>query len=420
MILRVKTPNGMIELVNLPKDSVVLVDGAVVSVAGPGGGKPVVITVTAGTHTVMVKRDGIEISEDEVTVQADGKETFSVRFVASTKPAHELPKDDAADSTRTARKDARPDASPAIKTPSSRDSITNLIGMTLKLIPAGEFLMGSPDSDKDAGIDEKPQHRVRISKPFYLGVYEVTQAQYKAVTENSNFPPNGDGKDKVAGQLTDQYPVAGVSWFDAVIFCNKLSDKEGKKPFYEIDDRYIRVPDWNGPGYRLPTEAEWEYACRANASTPTLYSFGDDAAQLDEHGWFGFNSSRAHPVGKKKPNGFGLHDMHGNVSEWCWDWYGEGFYKQSREDDPTGPAGGPAPGLTRVFRGGGFYDGARRPVGEPHSAERELRRPGFPPGPESVWTLSSGGQGASGAGSLGLAGGTAEPWGGGAAGRGRS
>ncbi len=179
VILRVKTANGMIELVNLPKDAEVLVDGAEVAVTWPGGGKPAVITVTPGKHKVMVKKDGIEISGDEVTVQADGKEKFTVRFVASTKPPHELPKDDGADSTRTARKDARSDAGPAVKTPSSQDSIKNSIGMTLKLIPAGEFMMGSPDDDKDAGIDEKPQHRVRISKPFYLGVYEVTQAQYK-------------------------------------------------------------------------------------------------------------------------------------------------------------------------------------------------------------------------------------------------
>jgi serine/threonine protein kinase/formylglycine-generating enzyme required for sulfatase activity len=230
--------------------------------------------------------------------------------------------------------------------------ITNSIDMKLALIPAGEFMMGSPDNDKDAGIEEKPQHRVRISKSFYLGVYEVTQAQDKSVMGNNprNVPPNGDGKDKVAGQSTDQYPVTGVSWFDAVIFCNKLSAKEGRRPFYEIDDKYVRVPDWNGPGYRLPTEAEWEYACRANESTPTRYSFGDDAAQLDDYGWFQVNSSRIHPVGKKKPNGFGLHDMHGNVSEWCWDWYDEGYYKQSREDDPTGPAF--RVGLERVLRGG--------------------------------------------------------------------
>ncbi len=317
MVIRVKTANGMIELVNLPKDAEVLVDGEEVAITWPGGGKPAVITVTAGKHEVMVKKDGTEISGDEVTVQADSKETFSVRFVASTKASHELPKNDGSDSTRTARKDALPEAGPAVKTPSSQDSFTNSIGMKLKLIPAGEFKMGSPDTDKEAGIEEKPQHRVRISKSFYLGVYEVTQAQYKMENNPSAFSPNGDGKDKVAGQSTDQYPMEGVSWFDAVIFCNKLSAKEGRRPFYEIDDKDVRVPDWNGPGYRLPTEAEWEYACRANASTPTRYSFGDDAAQLGEYGWFQFNSSRPHPVGRKKPNGFGLHDMHGNVSEWC-------------------------------------------------------------------------------------------------------
>ena len=176
MILRVKTANGMIELVNLPKDAEVLVDGAEVAVTWPGGGKPAVITVTAGKHKVMVKKDGIETSGDDVTVPADGKETFSVRLVASTKPSHELPKDDGADSTGTARKDVRSDAGPAVKTPSSQDSITNSIGMTLKLIPAGEFMMGSADNEGWLGSGEKPRHRVRISKSFYLGVYEVTQA----------------------------------------------------------------------------------------------------------------------------------------------------------------------------------------------------------------------------------------------------
>jgi formylglycine-generating enzyme required for sulfatase activity/serine/threonine protein kinase len=375
LVIRVKTANGMIELVDLPRDAEVLVDGAEVAITWPGGGKPAVITVTAGKHKIMVKKDGTEISGDEVTVQADGKETFSVRFVALTKPSHELPKDDGADSTPTARLEVRSDAVPAVKTPSSQDSIPNSIGMTLKLIPAGEFMMGSPDNDKDAGIDEKPQHRVRISKSFYLGVYEVTQPQYNAVMgyNPSSFPPNGDGKDKVAGQSTDPYPVDSVSWFDAVNFCNKLSAKEGRRPFYEFDDKYVRVPDWNGPGYRLPTEAEWEYACRANASKPTRYSFGDDAEQLDEYGWFQVNSSRMHPVGKKKPNGFGLHDMHGNVSEWCWDWYDEGYYKQSREDDPTGPAARLAPGLSRVIRGGGWGDGPRLA----RSASRVRYEPGF-------------------------------------------
>jgi len=334
--------------VNLPKDAEVLVDGEEVAVTWPGGGKPAVVTVTAGKHKIMVKKDGLEISGDEVTVQAEGREEITVRFVPPTKRTHELPKDD------------------------GQAPISNSIGMTLKLIPAGEFFMGSPDDAIEAEKNEKPSHRVRISKPFYLGVYEVTQGQYEAVMGNnpSYLSANGGGKDRVAGQSTDRHPVEQVSWLDAVQFSNKLSEKEGKKPFYEIDGKDIRVPDWNGQGYRLPTEAEWEYACRANASTPTRFSFGDNMAELGLHGWFDGNSQqRTHPVGQKRPNGFGLHDMHGNVWEWCWDWHGEGYYNQSAVDDPTGPAGA----ANRVHRGGSLCD-------NPRYCRSAFRLGGFPPG----------------------------------------
>ena len=143
---------------------------------------------------------------------------------------------------------------------------TKSFGIKLKCIPAGEFLMGKRKDDKEA-FGGEPQHRVRITRPFYLGIYEVTQAQYEAVMgiNPSYFSANGLGKAKVAGQSTDRHPVESVSWLDAVKFCNKLSEKEGLKPFYEIDGDKVRVPDWNQPGYRLPTEAEWEYSCRANA-----------------------------------------------------------------------------------------------------------------------------------------------------------
>jgi hypothetical protein len=156
--------------------------------------------------------------------------------------------------------------------------ITNTIGMKLVLISAGEFLMGSPESDTDASAYEKPQHRVRITRPFYLGVTEVTQGQYQAVTgaNPSHFKGSGD------------LPVETVSWLDAINYCNGLSRKEGLTPFYRVQGETVEVPDWNGTGYRLPTEAEWEYACRAGSTT--RYSFGDDAAGLGAFAWYSGNS----------------------------------------------------------------------------------------------------------------------------------
>ena len=187
--------------------------------------------------------------------------------------------------------------------------ITNRIGMKLKLIPAGEFMMGSPESVDDADDRAKPQHKVRITKPFHLGVHEVTQAEYEKVMGKN--PSNFKGA---------RNPVEQVSWKDAVEFCKRLTAKESMT-------------------YRLPTEAEWEYAYRAG--TTTRYSFGDDPASLGEYAWYGDNSEKkTHPVGEKKPNTWGLHDMHGNVWEWCADWYDRDYYADSPADDPLGPEAG--------------------------------------------------------------------------------
>ncbi|MGA2704486.1 MAG: formylglycine-generating enzyme family protein [Isosphaeraceae bacterium] len=229
---------------------------------------------------------------------------------------------------------------PATKTViPSRELTSPSTGMVLVRIEPGEFLMGSPDSDKDARADEKPPHRVRITRPFYLGKYEVTQAEYEAVMGQNPSGFQGNAS-----------PVERVSWLDAVRFCNQLSEREGLKPFYGISGEAVRVPDWNGTGYRLPTEAEWEYACRAG--TPMMrYSFGDDEASLGEFSWFGGNSgSGTHEVGQKRANDIGLHDMHGNVWEWCWDWYSADYYKEPPVDDPRGPSRGSG----RVIRGGSW------------------------------------------------------------------
>jgi len=199
--------------------------------------------------------------------------------------------------------------------------ITNSIGMKMVLIPAGEFMMGSPEGE--GGTLERPQHRVRITKPFYLGVYEVTQEQYEKVM--------GANPSEFLGPTR---PVERVTWDGAVNFCRKLGQQEGKS-------------------YRLPTEAEWEYACRAG--TTTQYGFGDDVSALGEYAWYNKNAKSTHPVGGKRANGWGLYDMHGNVREWCADWHAPGYYAVSPAEDPIGPDSG----TTRVLRGGAWTD---RPV----------------------------------------------------------
>jgi formylglycine-generating enzyme required for sulfatase activity len=222
-------------------------------------------------------------------------------------------------------------------------TVTNSIGMKLVPIPAGDFQMGSTNSDRDAYDDEKPQHSVRITHPFYLGIYPITQAQYQKVigTTPSHF------KDQ------PENPVESVSWYEAVGFCNRLSEMENMKPFYKIKGGSVTIPSKINPGYRLPTEAEWEYACRAGPET--RYSFGDDPAELGEYAWYSENSDqKTHPVGRKRRNAFGLYDMHGNVWEWCWDRYDADYYKQFSEHSPAVNPLGPSQAADRVIRGGGW------------------------------------------------------------------
>lgn len=225
---------------------------------------------------------------------------------------------------------------PVVVVPKPLESITNSIGMKLTPIPAGTFMMGSSDSDAMARSNEKPQHYVEITQPFQLGVYPVTQAEYEQITGNN------------PSQFENNYhcPVEQITWFDAISFCNKLSEVEKMTPFYEISGKNVSII--GGNGYRLPTEAEWEYACRAG--TTTKWYCGDDESELTEYAWYGLNSGdTTHSVGEKKPNQWGLYDMHGNVWEWCWDWYGG--YRDSPSLDPAGPT----KGERRVLRGGSFF-----------------------------------------------------------------
>ena len=201
---------------------------------------------------------------------------------------------------------------------------TNGIGMKLRLIPAGEFMMGSLDADESGGDDEHPIHRVRINSPFLLGTLEVTQGQWEAVMKTRPW------QDRAFLKQGADYPAAYVGWEGAQEFCRQLSMKEGKK-------------------YRLPTEAEWEYPCRAG--TQTAFHFGDDASKLGDYAWYFGNvkdEKYAHQGGRKQPNAWGLRDMHGNSLEWCSDWYVDDYYSKSPSNDPVGPT----LGSKRVVRGG--------------------------------------------------------------------
>ncbi|MDR3636062.1 MAG: SUMF1/EgtB/PvdO family nonheme iron enzyme [Isosphaeraceae bacterium] len=245
---------------------------------------------------------------------------------------------------------ARETAATVVSSPKQPGPVVNSLGMRLTFIPTGRFMMGSPDSDEP---NDRPPHEVRITRPFYLAIHEVTQAEWRALMNERPNPSwfarnaDGSGRDKVAGLDTGRHPVEIVSWADAVLFCNRLSVKEGLVPYYRIEGDKVAVPEPGGKGYRLPTEAEWEYAVRDGARGN--WFFGASPTMLGRYAWFSENSDeRTHPVGEKSPNDFGLFDVYGNVAEWCWDW--DGPYGAEPQSDPTGPPDG----LYRVIRGGGW------------------------------------------------------------------
>ena len=232
-------------------------------------------------------------------------------------------------------------------------TMTTSPGMVMRLIPSGKFYMGSHDSDEFMRNNEHPQHRVSITKPLYVGIYQVTQRLF---IELMGYNPS-------TSMIHDGNPVDSVSWFSAAEFCNKLSEIEGLPPYYTIADarrrnnksiEFADISVSGGNGFRLPTEAEWEYTCRAGSITP--WCFGDLVLDVGHYAWYYDNAQlETHPVGSKKPNAWGLYDMHGNVMEWCNDWYNDFYYQQDvPEEDPAGPEDG----LSRVLRGGAWQFGA--------------------------------------------------------------
>jgi len=209
-------------------------------------------------------------------------------------------------------------------------NFVNSIEMKFRLIHHGSFMMGY-ENGWDA---EKPVHKVTITKPFYIGIYPVTQAEYETIMGTNPSYFKGDDR-----------PVEQVTWYETREFCQKLSEKEGRT-------------------YRLPTEAEWEYACRAGTTTKHYWGDSFDGSC----GWYYDNSGwQTHPVGQKLPNAWGLFDMLGNVWEWCEDWYGGNYYSSSSETDPAGPSSG----SYRVLRGNSWASIA--------DSTRSTNRLDFPP-----------------------------------------
>ncbi|MCL2762849.1 MAG: formylglycine-generating enzyme family protein [Treponema sp.] len=254
-------------------------------------------------------------------------------------------------------------------------TLTSSTGIEMMPIPAGNFLMGSPANEPDRASIENYRtvnDGIVTMSGYWMSRYQITQEQYEAVmnTNPSAYSSGGLNAAAVAELDTSTFPVERVSWYDALVFCNKLSEMEGLTPAYEMQtganpNIWSTDPvDWGdipiainarwdaarmvtaSTGYRLPTEAQWEYACRAG--TTTAFNTGSNTIS-DFTGWYNENSgAQTHQVGLKPPNAWGLYDMHGNVWEWCWDWFENNYLEES--DDPVGPS----TGTQRVYRGGSW------------------------------------------------------------------
>jgi len=320
-------------------------------------------TTAAATVTGTAVISG-KVGSDTVTAVA-GTASFANRIVGTGKTVSfsgwSLGGTDAANYTLSAQ-------------PASVTAAINHIPVEMVQIPAGTFTMGSPNTETGSNNSERPQHSVTMSG-FSMSIYEVTQEQYTAIMDiNSNVPitttnPSFWKTNAAAGEIQWKRPVEYLSWYTALVFCNRLSMTEGLSPAYSINGSTNPVVWGNVPsfspnttwdavtivagsnGYRLPTESQWEYACRAG--TTTTYHTGDTIS--DNTGWYTSNSgNKSHQVGLKPANAWGLYDMHGNVQEWCWDWISDDYSDRENETDPTGLETAIPDKESRVFRGGHY------------------------------------------------------------------
>ena len=316
-----------------PPDAAPLVGGLQVSVNAPKA-TVYVDGKESGTATSAkpFEQSNLPAGAAQVTVRADGYEEFSE--AVNIEPGKWTQKPVVLAKTSVVRP-PEPGRPPTVTQPAQPPQVTVTTGqpkagdvqtvdlgggVTLELVwcPPGTFTMGSPSSEADRGDDET-QHQVTLTQGFWMGKYEVTQAQWERVMGSNPSEFKGDPR----------LPVEQVSWDDCQEFTDKLNSRV------------------SGGGFKLPTEAQWEYACRAGSKS--VYCFGDSASGLSDYAWSSANSgSKTHPVGQKSSNGWGLHDMHGNVWEWCSDWYGD--YASGSVTDPTGASSGD----WRVLRGGSW------------------------------------------------------------------
>jgi formylglycine-generating enzyme required for sulfatase activity len=433
VVFMLKTPEGTLVVTVNERDAEITVDDGKITLKAPGDDKPVEIEVAEGRHTLKVTKGGFETFTDHFTIHSGGRQVFDVtlwpkklargtgpqgpeagseksdmpfssgKAQAQIGPVAPLPEPDpgawkailpagapapaiAPFDAATAKKHQEAWAKYLDEPVEQEVDLGDGVKLTMVLIPPGEFVMGSSAEERTPFLEEAkaandrwaveriptegPQHRVRITRAFWLGRHEVTVCQFRQFVNQTGYKTDAErdgkgGRGFVDGQWiqdprfvwhtgpgfeqTDEHPVANVSWNDAMAFCQWLSDK-------------------GGADYILPSEAQWEYACRAG--TTTAWYCGDSDTALKEYAWFGSNSDgKTHPVGQLRPNGWSLHDVHGNVGEWCQDWYDDGYYANSPIEDPAGVSQGPS----RVHRGAGWDIGAR----SCRSASRDGGGPAF-------------------------------------------